>query len=341
MIKKKLNDIYISFFLIIPLFVSCTHDPVNIELMDTVCFERQVLPIIQSSCRISGCHDAGTAESGFAATDYESIMSIVNAGSPRDSKLYKVITDINGENFMPPSPYKALGKESRTSIMVWIEQGAMNTKCSSDTSSENPIDTSNYVTDSVTFVQDILPIFLSSCATSGCHNASSHREGYTLDSYSNITNRSGSIIPFNASGSKIFEVVTDIENDDRMPPPPRQKLTSEQIALLQQWINEGALNSDYPDITCDTANVTFSGSVKPILQSRCISCHSNTAAASAGGNIKLEDYADVKIRTDNGSLLSAIKHLSGYSQMPKESAKLDNCSIRKIEKWIELGTQNN
>jgi hypothetical protein len=340
----------VSLIIIISLInSSCTNDPVNLDLVDTVCFESQVLPIIQSSCGVTGCHDAGTNEAGFSATNYESIIKLVKSGSPRDSKLYKVITDINGENFMPPSPYTALSKESRTLIMVWIAQGAKNISCKSDTTGQNPNDTTNinpgdtstYNADSVTFVQDILPIFQSGCVASSCHDAASHEEGYTLDSYAHITAHPGAIVPKYPNNSIIYHVVTNSETDDRMPPPPRNALSSAQIALLQQWISEGALNSDYPEPTCDTANVTFNGSVKPVLQSRCLSCHSNSAAASSGGGIKLEIYSDVKSRADNGSLTGAIKHLNGYSQMPKGSSKLDNCSIRKIEKWIELGSVNN
>lgn len=337
LLSKISFSITIFYFL---LNTSCIHDPVNLELLDTVCFERQVLPVIQSSCGVTGCHDAGTSESGFSATNYESIMSLVKPGSPRDSKLYKVITEINGENFMPPSPHQPLSKESRTLIMVWIAQGAKNTKCDADTS-QNPTDTTSYNADSVTFVQDILPIFLSSCVASGCHDASSSMEGYILDSYTHITAHPGAIVPYKPGNSIIYHVVTNSEIDDRMPPSPRNSLTSGQIALLQQWISEGALNSDYPDPTCDTANVTFSGSISPLLQSRCLSCHSNSAAAASGGNIKLENFSDIKGYADKGRLVGAINHSNGYSAMPKGSSKLDNCSIRKIEKWIELGALNN
>jgi hypothetical protein len=54
----------------------------------------------------------------------------------------------------------------------------------------------------------------------------------------------------------------------------------------------------YPQLNtvCDTVSVTYSVSVKSVLKQNCLSCHSNNTAASLGGNIKLENYANVKSR---------------------------------------------
>jgi hypothetical protein len=98
----------------------------------------------------------------------------------------------------------------------------------------------------------------------------------------------------------------------------------------------------YPQInsTCDTTNVKFSTTVKPILQSSCWSCHSNNNATSGGG-FRLEDYADVKVSADNGSLLGTISHKSQYNPMPLNGPSLDNCSISIIKLWIDAGAPNN
>ncbi len=107
------------------------------------------------------------------------------------------------------------------------------------------------------------------------------------------------------------------------------------------WDNEEFL---YPEIStgCDTtAAVTYSGAVAELLQGRCLSCHSSSAAANLGGNIKLDTYAAVKTYADNGQLLGSVQHASGYSQMPKGSTKLSDCEITSIAKWIADGTLNN
>ncbi|HEX3007018.1 MAG TPA: hypothetical protein VHO90_05320 [Bacteroidales bacterium] len=105
------------------------------------------------------------------------------------------------------------------------------------------------------------------------------------------------------------------------------------------WDNEEYL---YPQIGgCDTTVYTYSAGVQPILSSYCLTCHNNSSASSLGGNIKLGSYADVKAQADNGRLSGAINHASGFSPMPKGSAKLDDCKIVIIEKWIAAGALNN
>jgi hypothetical protein len=91
---------------------------------------------------------------------------------------------------------------------------------------------------------------------------------------------------------------------------------------------------------CDTTNVTYANTVVPLLQSYCLSCHANSVAASFGGNIKLENYSDVKVQADNHKLLGSVAHENGYSPMPMGTSKLDNCKIASIRIWINAGALN-
>lgn len=97
----------------------------------------------------------------------------------------------------------------------------------------------------------------------------------------------------------------------------------------------------YPDIgnSCDTSNVTFSSNVTAILGNNCLSCHSNSTAASFGNNIRLEDYADVKAKDQ--LILGSIKHSPGVSPMPKGGSKLNDCMIRQFEIWTNNGSPDN
>ncbi len=118
------------------------------------------------------------------------------------------------------------------------------------------------------------------------------------------------------------------------------------IFFIQYFITACYYDSEeflYPEINnqCDTSNVTFSDAVQPVLSQYCYSCHSNTTAAALGGNIKLEDYSEVKIEADNGRLLGAIDHSPGYSAMPKGAGKLNDCSISLFRIWIDNGAPNN
>jgi hypothetical protein len=94
------------------------------------------------------------------------------------------------------------------------------------------------------------------------------------------------------------------------------------------------------DNNCDTTNVTFALSVKPILQNSCYPCHSNSTSA-LGRNIRLEDYTDVAARVSDGHLMGSISHTSGYIPMPQGAPKLEECKIVIIQKWIESGFPNN
>jgi hypothetical protein len=94
----------------------------------------------------------------------------------------------------------------------------------------------------------------------------------------------------------------------------------------------------YPDTICDTANVTYSRSIVPILSSNCITCHGGNTP-SAG--IKLDAYADVKIQATNGRLWGAVSHATNFSPMPKNAAKMSICNLAKIKKWLDAGALNN
>ena len=101
----------------------------------------------------------------------------------------------------------------------------------------------------------------------------------------------------------------------------------------------------YPDgsAPCDTSNVTFSGTVFPIIQSNCFGCHSGAAPQ---GNVLLEDYNSISAAGQipsgqYGSIYGAISHASGNSPMPKNGTKLTDCNIQKIKKWIDEGTPDN
>lgn len=95
----------------------------------------------------------------------------------------------------------------------------------------------------------------------------------------------------------------------------------------------------YPEtVVCDTTAITYSGTVQHILMHSCYNCHS---AASASGGIILDSYAEVKKQADNGHLLGAVSHASGYIPMPLGGSKLPACDIAGIKKWVESGAPNN
>jgi hypothetical protein len=102
--------------------------------------------------------------------------------------------------------------------------------------------------------------------------------------------------------------------------------------------NEEAL---YPELktSCDTTNVTFSGTIVPIFANNCYSCHSNTTAAAAGNNIRLENYSDIVARV--AAVTGSINHTGNFSPMPKNGGKIKACSLLQFDIWVKNGMVNN
>jgi mono/diheme cytochrome c family protein len=97
----------------------------------------------------------------------------------------------------------------------------------------------------------------------------------------------------------------------------------------------------YPEVSsCDTAAVSYSTKLLPIIEDQCIGCHSAAAYQAAGGGYNLEGYTNVKASVDDNTFLPAINH-SGNFPMPKGGNKLDNCTIAQFEAWINAGAPNN
>jgi len=306
---------------------SCTHSA-DISDLSEVCFERDVLPVFQNSCAIAACHD-GQGESGLVLNNYLDISHAVTPGRPFDSKVYKAIISTWGENKMPPD--QPLSLDNRTIIRVWIEQGALLTICPESTG--NGTGGEPYVNPRACFTRDILPVLVSRCASTGCHDAVTHTEGYIFTSYSTAM---AAVVPGNPGASKLYEVITKPAGEDRMPPAGSAQLTLTEIDSIRKWIGYGALDENCGEI-CDTINpVTFSGTIWPVIQTSCLGCHSG---ASPSGNVNLGSYAGIAVPAASGLLIQSLKG-AGVPKMPP-AGNFSSCRIRQFEIWVSNGFPNN
>ena len=108
---------------------SCKHDPELAPGTAEVCFERDIMLIVNSNCNVDGCHGSGDHEMPDLNT-YDDIYNLVDPGKPSKSKFYEVVTANPGsEKFMPPRPKPALTKEQLDMISIWFMQGATNEPC--------------------------------------------------------------------------------------------------------------------------------------------------------------------------------------------------------------------
>jgi len=73
----------------------------------------------------------------------------------------------------------------------------------------------------------------------GCHNSEISLGGLNLSTYENIIN-SGSVISGDALNSNLINRITRFEGDGLLM-PPTNKLSQENIDVIIEWINNGAL----------------------------------------------------------------------------------------------------
>ena len=96
----------------------------------------------------------------------------------------------------------------------------------------------------VDFDRDVKPIFAKHCVS--CHGAEKAKSGLRLDTRADALAGSDSgkvIVPGKSADSRLIKYVSDDNPDTRMP-PKGPRLTAAEIAILQQWINEGAKGPD-------------------------------------------------------------------------------------------------
>ncbi len=118
------------------------------------------------------------------------------------------------------------------------------TEISVATETPIPATTEAPVTDSATatgvsFINDIKPILDTRCIK--CHGVDQIKEGLDLQTYENIFagSRNGSVVePGNANDSLLVQLIVEGEMPNRGQP-----VTPEELQLIIDWVNQGALNN--------------------------------------------------------------------------------------------------
>ena len=96
--------------------------------------------------------------------------------------------------------------------------------------------------DTIYFQNDVFPILLTRCALGGCHDPLTARGGVILCSYESLMN-TADIVPFDTHEGELLENITSTDPDHRMPPSPNEPLSSNEIDIILQWVQQGALNN--------------------------------------------------------------------------------------------------
>ncbi|HQV76213.1 MAG TPA: cytochrome c [Flavobacteriales bacterium] len=190
----------------------------------------------------------------------------------------------------------------------------------------------------VYFEQQVLPILISNCAVPGCHNLpTDDNGGRQITSYSTLMN--SDIIDMNDPfGSDFWEDINDSDPDDRMPRPPQNPLTQGQLDLIERWLQQGAQNNSCAETACDTLNVTYSGTIAPLVAQRCAGCH---GGGTPQGGLNFGSWSVLNSVAADGRLADAIQHVPGAPAMPPTGAMLPDCRIQQFLIWIDSGAPNN
>ena len=99
----------------------------------------------------------------------------------------------------------------------------------------------------VSFRRDIAPLLQRRCAV--CHSEESAKGGYRLDSYRLLAKAGESDLAPLVAGqpekSELFQLLIESDANDRMP-QRAEALPKTELALLERWIQEGAVNDGGP-----------------------------------------------------------------------------------------------
>jgi hypothetical protein len=190
---------------------------------DSVYFQNQIFPIINSSCAIAGCHDAITHEDDINLTSYQNIRTTgkIKVFNAADSKFYKVLNDPDPNDRMPPAPYAALTADQKALIFKWINQGALENGCNE-----------NYgqgcKTTDVTYSNFIQPLVANACL--GCHSNASTGGNILLKTYDQVK--------ANATTGEFYNSIAWVAGTSPMPKNTAQ-LSPCFVEKVKAWVDAG------------------------------------------------------------------------------------------------------
>lgn len=196
----------------------------------------------------------------------------------------------------------------------------------------------------ICFDRDVLPIFLNSCAISGCHDGTGE-SGLRLTSYVPISH---AVEPGRPYDSEIYKAIITTSGEDKMPPD--NPLSLEDRTIIRLWIEQGAGLTTCPDTTGQNNGyfnplACYSRDIQPVLTSRCATpyCHDVTSHIEgyvfSSYNSTLE--AVVPGNPSASKLYEVIKFETGEDRMPPaDKPQLTSAEIDSIAAWISYGALN-
>lgn len=101
--------------------------------------------------------------------------------------------------------------------------------CSNDNEEDLFSSQTDIVFEDVSYANDVLPIINTNCAVSGCHAGPTGAAGVVIDDYIQLKAL--------VDDDRLVNVINNTNNYSLMPP---SGLADSSIALIEQWVIEGA-----------------------------------------------------------------------------------------------------
>ena len=92
----------------------------------------------------------------------------------------------------------------------------------------------------VLFQQQVLPLLERSCSYSTCHDAETRAGNISMSSYEEIAKQ---ISPGSPEKSLLYNLITNPDPTETMPPPPREQMGEAYLNMVRVWIEQGAKNT--------------------------------------------------------------------------------------------------
>jgi WD40 repeat protein len=165
-------------------------------------------------------------------------------------------------------------------------------------------------TQPVNFARQVAPILARQCVS--CHGPEKAKGKYRLDTFDRLKARGASkatpVVSGNVDQSEIYKRITAADEDDRMP-QKADRLPDAQIALIKQWIVEGA-ESGGIDPRAPLASLAADDEPAPPAVYRLPVPATAVAFRPGGGEIAVSGYHEVTIwDVGDGKLLRRLQHL--------------------------------
>jgi len=163
----------------------------------------------------------------------------------------------------------------------------------------------------VSFTRDIAPILARKCVT--CHGPEKAKGNYQLHNFETLlkpgASKAAAVTPGQPAKSELFRLLVASDADDRMPQKD-DPLPKEQIALIEQWISQGA-KFDGPDARAHVASLSPRAPhpQPPASYPRPVPIAA-LAFSPDGAQLAASGYHEVTIwDASNGQLLRRVKNL--------------------------------